>query len=300
MLLIIGLLVFGAISLALLSLLRQNVSPIEARLDMIRRQSHTVDSTEGELSTPFSSRVLAPSLRGIGRVATSVLPTSILASVENQLLLAGNPLKVGTFATIWVALIAIMAFLGLAVGLASGSFGSQSLVILMVMLMLGYMGPRMWLRGRVNTRQKATQKQLPDALDLITTCVEAGLGLDAALARVAEKTEGPLGDELRQALREIAMGRLRRDALTEMGDRTGVEDLISFIAAVTQAEQLGVSIGQVLRVQSVQMRTRRRQRAEKAAHQAPVKMMIPLVFLVFPAFMIVVLGPAMIQIKDTL
>ncbi len=143
-------------------------------------------------------------------------------------------------------------------------------------------------------------RSLPDALDLITTCVEAGLGLDAALAKVGEQMKGPLSEELSQMLREVSMGRLRREALTDLGERTGVPELISFVNAVIQAEQLGVSIGQVLKVQSDQMRTHRRQRAEQLAHEAPIKMMFPLVMCIFPAFMLVILGPAVIRIGEQL
>ena len=136
-------------------------------------------------------------------------------------------------------------------------------------------------RGR-RQRQHAIIKSLPDAFDLITTCVEAGLGLDAALARVAEKVEGPFAEELSRALRDIALGKSRRDALKELGERTGVPDLIQFTNAVIQAEAMGSSVGTVLRVQADQLRVRRRQRAEKAAYKAPVKMLFPLVHVHLP------------------
>jgi tight adherence protein C len=158
------------------------------------------------------------------------------------------------------------------------------------------MGPKIWLSNRVKHRQKEILKSLPDAFDLITVCVEAGLGLEAALARVAEKVQGPFGEELAVCLREVSLGKLRRDALREMSDRIGVPDLSTFISAVIQAESMGTSIATVLRVQAEQMRTRRRQRAEKAAHQAPIKMMFPLVLCIFPTLFIVILGPAGIQI----
>jgi len=176
----------------------------------------------------------------------------------------------------------------------------QKIAILGVFVLIGWMFPRMWLKGKLKSRQKVVIRALPDALDLITTCVEAGLGLDAALARVAEKSEGPLANELTRMLRDVAMGKLRKDALSEMSDRIGVEELSSFINSVIQAEQLGVGIAQVLRVQSDQMRTRRRQRAEKAAHEAPIKMIFPLVLFIFPAFLAVILGPAMIRISQAL
>jgi tight adherence protein C len=155
------------------------------------------------------------------------------------------------------------------------------------------------VRSRANGRQHAIIRSLPDAFDLITTCVEAGLGLDAALARVAEKVQGPFSEELSRALRDVALGKTRRDALRELGERTGVPDLIQFTNAVIQAEAMGSSIGTVLRVQSDQLRVRRRQRAEEAAYKAPVKMLFPLVLCIFPTLFVVILGPAAITISQS-
>jgi len=167
-------------------------------------------------------------------------------------------------------------------------------------LALGALMPKVWLDNRVRLRQKLILKSLPDAFDLITTCVEAGLGLEAALARVAEKVQGPFGEELTVMLQDVALGKLRRDALREVAERTGVPDLTSFINAVVQAETMGTSIAAVLRVQADQMRIRRRQRAEQEAQAAPIKMMFPLVLFIFPTMFIVILGPAAISIYETL
>ncbi len=200
-----------------------------------------------------------------------------------------------------------MSSLGLMVGfvLASvvvvwGTIGIQQAGAVLVFGVFGWMIPATWLKGRVKVRQKKVLKALPDALDLVTTCVEAGLGLDAALARVSEKSSGPLADEISNMLRDVAMGKMRREALTEMADKLGVDELTGFVNSIIQAEQLGVGIAKVLRVQSDQMRTRRRQAAEKAAHEAPIKMIFPLVLFIFPAFMLVILGPAVIRIASSL
>jgi tight adherence protein C len=179
-----------------------------------------------------------------------------------------------------------------------GPFIPHKVGVAGLFLFLGYSFPRMWLKGKVKSKQKAVIKSLPDALDLITTCVEAGLGLDAALQRVAERSEGPLAEELQKMLRDVAMGKLRREAMQEMSDRIGVEELSNFINSIIQAEQLGVGIAQVLRVQSDQLRTQRRQRAERQAHEAPIKMIFPLVLFIFPAFLAVILGPAVIRIAE--
>jgi tight adherence protein C len=181
-----------------------------------------------------------------------------------------------------------------------GTVGMAQAVVVLAFGVVGWMLPGMWLKGKVKRRQKGVIRSLPDALDLVTTCVGAGLGLDAALARVAEKSTGPLADELARMLREVAMGKLRREGLAEMAARIGVDELTGFVNAVIQSEQLGVGVAQVLRVQADQMRTRRRQRVEQTAHEAPIKMIFPLVLFIFPAFMLVILGPAVIRIAGSL
>jgi tight adherence protein C len=191
--------------------------------------------------------------------------------------------------------------LGLAfliVFVSGGSLGKLAIVILGATCLIGFYLPFYLINSRARQRQKSIIKTLPDSFDLITTCVEAGLGLDAALARVAEKVEGPFAQELQRAIRDVALGKSRRDALKELGERTGVQDLIIFTNAVIQAESMGSSIGQVLRVQADQLRVKRRQRAEEAAYKAPVKMLFPLVLCIFPTLFIVILGPAIITIMN--
>jgi tight adherence protein C len=162
---------------------------------------------------------------------------------------------------------------------------------------LGFYLPLLWLNLRVRRRQREMERALPDALDLLTISVEAGLGFDAAMSKVSEKSDNELSRAFARVNAEIRLGKLRREALRDMANRAGVQDISNFIAAVIQADQLGVSLSKVLRVQSEQMRVRRRQRAEELAAQAPIKMLFPLVFLVFPSIFIVLLGPAIIQIQ---
>jgi tight adherence protein C len=166
--------------------------------------------------------------------------------------------------------------------------------------LIGYVGPEFWLGGRVKKRQKGILLQIPDALDLLTISVRAGLGFDAALGKVVEKMKGPLVDEFRRALAEVRVGKARREALRDIVPRTEVQPLTNFIGAIIQAEQLGVSISKVLQVQSEQLRIERRQRAEEQAAKAPIKMLFPLVGCIFPSLFVVILGPAIILIMTNL
>jgi tight adherence protein C len=161
---------------------------------------------------------------------------------------------------------------------------------------LGFVLPEFWLGRKGRSRSFAMVLQLPDALDLLTISVEAGLGFDAALAKVVEKMEGPLVSEFRQALAEIRMGRSRRDALRDVISRADAQPVTNFIGAIVQAEQLGVPIAKVLQIQSQQLRIERRQRAEEAAAKAPVKMLFPMVGCIFPTIFIVILGPAIMTV----
>ncbi len=298
---IIGVLVFLAVISLVVGLARRSPSMIEARMQDFRTRAVETVEGEADLGVPFADRVLAPGVEALAKGVTSVLPTRVLANIEKQLVMSGNPMSLNTYVVIWVTSVSFMAGLVLAaVVVVWGTIGLQQAVAVLIFGVVGWMIPGTWLKGRVKARQKQVIKALPDSLDLVTTSVEAGLGLDAALARVSQKSSGPLAEELSRMLREVAMGKMRREALIEMAERLGVDELTSFINAIIQAEQLGVGIAQVLRVQADQMRTRRRQRAEKTAHEAPIKMIFPLVLFIFPAFMLVILGPAGIRIATSL
>jgi tight adherence protein C len=163
---------------------------------------------------------------------------------------------------------------------------------------LGFYFPVLSVRGRIRKRQENVLKALPDALDLLVICVEAGLGFDMAMGKVYEKWDNELALAFGRVLREIQLGKLRREALKDMSDRMDVPDVNSFTAAIIQADQLGVSMSKILKVQSEQMRIKRRQRAQEKAQQAPVKMMIPMVLLIFPSIYIVLLGPSVITVMN--
>ncbi len=254
----------------------------------------------GPPPTPsFSERVLSPMLHGAANGLGRLLPRSMLSGVERSLIIAGEPMTLSGFLTMVLVASGAALFLGVLIVFVSGaSFGAMQLGIIAVVSLIGFFMPFYMIKSRARQRQAAIIKSLADAFDLITTCVEAGLGLDAALARVAEKVPGAFAQELQRALRDVALGKSRRDALKELGERTAVPDLLQFTNAVVQAEAMGSSIGTVLRVQSDQLRVRRRQRAEEAAYKAPIKMLFPLVLCIFPTLFIVILGPAIITIMQ--
>ncbi len=175
-----------------------------------------------------------------------------------------------------------------------GSFikGRTGLLMAVVFAILGFYLPELWVQSRISRRQKEVRKAMPDALDLLTICVEAGLGFDAAMGKVHEKWENELSLIFGRVLREMQLGKLRRDALRDMSERVGIAEMTSFVAAIIQSEQLGVSMSNVLRIQSDGMRVKRRQLAEEEAQKAPIKMLFPMAILIFPSLMIILLGPA--------
>lgn len=244
----------------------------------------------------FSVRVVKPLVRNVAGRVNSLLPSTISQRLESAITSAGIKMTPGQF----IFLVAVTAgVIPLVLTLAVASGGSNPRTILMIwgtLTGVGIYGPRIWLLGRIKSRRKQIQRQLPDAFDLVTASVEAGLGVDSAFSRVIDKVEGPFAEELSRTMREIQMGRSRRDAFQDMADRTGVEELRSLVNSIIQAETMGISIGGVIRVQTGVMRTKRRQRAEEQAFKAPVKMVFPLVFFIFPAIGVVIGGPAVLQI----
>ncbi|TME45189.1 MAG: type II secretion system F family protein [Chloroflexi bacterium] len=273
---------------------------IAERLAQYRDHNLTLD--EIELSLPFSERFIKPALERIGSLLTSRMAKNRQVVLQNKLNLAGRPygLSVNGFevfkviAGIVVALIAFW-FGGL---VFSKTFFLQ-LGATGVGFLLGRYLPDVWINNKIKARQKELRLALPNALDLLTISVEAGLGFDAAIGRLVEKFHNALSDEFAQVLNEIRLGRPRLEALDDMGRRSGVEELHTFIQALIQSEQLGVGIAKVLRIQSEEMRRRRRQRAEEQAAQAPLKMLFPMIGCIFPTLFIVLMGPAVIIIIHT-
>lgn len=242
--------------------------------------------------TPFRERVLLPVVGGVARSVMQLLPQTFVARTGQRLTEAGNPMSLQAFFAVVVAL-GILLPLALFVLILNATEGLPGVAVFLVPIgaVFGAALPFIRLSRRVRARRLAIWKSLPSAFDLITTCVEAGLGLDAAFQRVTDKLEGPFADEVRQMLLEVEMGRPRREALEDIGHRAGVPDLLMFVNAVIQAQQLGTNLGKVLRAQAYQIRVKRRQRAEETARRMPIKMVFPLVFCTIPSLFIIILGP---------
>jgi len=241
-------------------------------------------------------------LRTIASAFSRFTPRRNIENTQHKLDLAGNPYGWSPVEFTGLRLISAVVCGGLLLGLMFATHAPWRNRVLLTVIAgaFGYFLPIVWLTLKIRSRQADILKALPDALDLLTISVEAGLGFDAAVARVTEKWKNELSEAFARVLVEIQMGKVRRQALRSMADRAEVAELTSFVAAIIQADQLGVSLARVLRIQSEQMRIRRRQRAEELAHQAPIKMMIPLVFLIFPALFVVLLGPALPKLMSGL
>lgn len=269
---------------------------ISQRLAEFSERGEQIQSLDDiELSQPFAERVIYPALRSFGEWVMRFTPQQALKNVEVQLERAGMG---NVDASMFYAMRFVLAF-GLGGLLAFVFWASptpqplgRSVMIVLGATLVGFLMPQMYVTSKMQRRQNEIRKAMPDALDLLTICVEAGLGFDAAMAKVAEKWDNELSLAFGRAIREIQLGKTRRDALRDMADRIGLPEMTSFVAAIIQSEQLGVSMANVLRIQSEQMRIKRRQRAEEEAHKAPIKMIIPMGLLIFPSLLILLLTPA--------
>jgi tight adherence protein C len=273
------------------------------RLEEFNRMGEEVSLEKIELSQPFSERVIYPMARALGQLAVRFTPQNALQSLQKKLELAGNPgnLEPSIFLTLQffgMLFFGGLIFLVFKVGNTNFSNG-RILLMTLLFALLGFYFPRLWLSSKISKRQKDIRRSMPDALDLLTICVEAGLGFDAAMAKVCEKWETELSLSFARVIQEVQLGKVRREAMKDMADRIGLTEMTSFVAAVIQSEQLGVSMAKVLRIQADQMRTRRRQIAEEEAHKAPIKMLIPMGLLIFPSLMIVLLTPAALRLMKS-
>lgn len=296
----IALMVFMALMLIILGIVSPRpADEVEARLVEYGGRPMTLE--EIELAQPFSQRVVIPLIQASSQFVQRFTPERTLETTRHNLDLAGNPnnWSATDFLGIRGLASAVLAVLTFFLGMLAGAEVGQRLLFTGAMALLGFFLPVVWLGSRIRKRQDEIVKALPDALDLLTISVEAGLPFDGAMQRVAEKWDNEISRGFQRMLTEMRVGKTRRQALRDMAERMEVPDITSFVAALVQADQLGISIAKVLRIQSEQMRIKRRQRAEEKAHQAPIKMLIPMTFLIFPTILIVILGPAIIMLKDS-
>ncbi|HBV98139.1 MAG: hypothetical protein JL50_00470 [Peptococcaceae bacterium BICA1-7] len=256
---------------------------------------------EKELSQSIGKRVFRPVLNRLVKLSSHLLPSEKEALLNRKIAAAGKP--GGHSPREFMAIKLIFAVSGPGLLILADTFLSinfnQYLLLLAAAALGGWKIPDFYLFQKISERKNEIEKSLPDVLDLITVSVEAGTGFDGALLKVVEKGKGALSAEFYIVLQECKMGKNRKDALRDMADRVGVDDLSSFVGSIIMAEQLGIGIGNVMRLQSDQMRRKRRQRAEETAMKAPVKMLVPMVTCIFPSIFVVLLGPAAISIYNT-
>lgn len=292
--------IVGAIILVMIGLRDSNQEDkLQQRLAEFAARGENASLEEIELSQPLSERIIVPLARNLGQFAVRFTPQNAIQSTAHMLDLAGNPRGLDP-SIFWLArfIFAILLGGGLFFVFSITNINwplSRRLLIVALAILFGFFLPQMLLQSKIDRRQKSVRKSMPDALDLLTICVEAGLGFDGAMQKVYEKWDNELSLAFGRALREIQLGKLRREALRSMADRLGVPEMSSFVAAVIQSEQLGVSMAKVLRIQSDQMRIKRRQLAEEEAHKAPIKMLIPMALLIFPSICIVLMTPALLM-----
>lgn len=274
------------------------LDPVQARLQQIAVRPRTLE--ELELQRPLAERTIKPIIRGIASLIGRFYPANTVRSLDRKLKRAGME---HTSTEFFLGVKGFAALVGAMVAstLANVIFldAAQTAMGFGVGLFLGFMAPDFYLRSKASGRNNGILETLPDALDLLTISVEAGLGFDAAIVKVTEKLKGPLSDEFMRAAGEQRVGKSRQEALRAITDRIEVRELRSFISAIIQADQLGVSMSKVLRIQSEQLRQERRQRAEEKAAKAPILIMLPTIGCIFPSLFVVILAPAALSAMST-
>jgi tight adherence protein C len=301
---VIFLVVVGAIVLVVVGMRdAQKGDALQGRLAEFAARGETASLEDIEMSQSLSERIFLPLARKFGEFAQRFTPQNALQATALKLELAGNPRGLEP-ATLWIfRFIAPIVIGGVLIFVFSVSnvkwdWGRKGAIIAAAVAMGFYM-PEMYLNSIIARRQKAVFRAMPDALDLLTICVEAGMGFEGAIAKVSEKWDNELSMQFKRVIREIQLGKIRREALRDMALRIGLPEMTSFVAAVIQSELLGVSMAKVLRIQSDQMRMKRRQRAEEEAHKAPIKMLLPMGLLIFPSICIVLMAPAVLRLMTT-
>lgn len=277
---------------------RKNI--VSVRLNAIAKDN--TKDRDDELNQPLFVRIIKPMLDSVNKTIIKVTPKEVILGLEKKVIVAGYPFNLSykDWINIQVIIIACLPLVTAAIGYYLSLDIRTIFFIAVIEAGIGMVIPNLILSKKVGERQRLITNALPDVLDLLTVSVEAGLGFDGALAKVIDKMPGPLAYEFENVLQEMKVGKQKKDALRDMAERINVQDLTTFIGSIIQADQLGVSIGNVLRLQSEQIRQKRRQRAQEKAMKAPVKMLIPMVLFIFPTIFSVLIGPVVIRVVNTL
>jgi tight adherence protein C len=302
MLFLMGVLLVVASLLLLYMALRpgEATGGLNRSLAVLQAMSDAPKELRADIDKPFADRVLEPLRARALKLGRRLIGADTAERLRRKLDHAGNP--PGLTVDRIISGKVLCAGLGMGGGAVAGMFFHVHLVtgvvLALIGLVIGFFGPDLYLYQRTYNRAEMLRREMPDAVDLMTISVEAGLGFDAAVQQVARNTEGPLSEEFARMLREMQLGQGRGEALRGLADRTSLDEVRSFVSAMVQADSFGIPIAQVLRVQSGEMRVKRRQRAEEKAQQVPVKMTVPLIFCILPTLFIMILGPAALQIMD--
>lgn len=295
MLLLIFILAFATVSLLSWEVMRPKPDVLARR---VRGGAPVATASQRRREGSFSTRIIKPGARRLGHRLAALLPQNVVRSVDRMLVMANEPWSLHGFLATWAIVFTAGVLLFLWVAISGGIAPLQSISLLVLFVFFPAILPYAVLRHRVRKRQKQITLALPNALDLLTTCVEAGLGVDAAFGLVTQQTEGPLSDTFAEYLKQAGLGRSRKDALAYVAERAGVPDLIELSASINQAEELGTTMGDVLRRQAEDLRALRRVRAQQAAQRAPVLMTIPLALCFLPAMGAVVVVPSILNLLD--
>lgn len=272
----------------------ERITARAVRARLVAYDPAPVVKREEDLREPFASRVLVPAAGALVDLARRFVPSEYVEKARHKLILAGKnqPEDLDRYLIGRILSLIAVPILWLAVWKLTSLHGTHLLAVIVLIGMGGVLGPDASLNRQVADRQHRIRNKLPDVLDLLTISVEAGLGFDQALGRTVTMVPGPLADEFNRMMGEMRAGASRADALTALDERTEVPELKSFILALLQADTFGVSVGTILRTQAVEMRVKRRQRAQEQAQKAPVKMLFPMVFCIMPSLFVVIAGPA--------
>ena len=269
-----------------------NADVVEGRL-RVYETGLPVSVTEIELREPFGERVLRPFAKRLGKLVEQSLPDKARQQIAHNLVVAGRPggMSAGDFIAMRYVLTAALCCFGILIGVLTHNPIALALLAA-VGAAVGLYGPVFWLRMKLNGRRSDIQAALPDVMDVLVVCVEAGLTFEAAMEKVVEKFDHALADEFSRVMQEVRLGRPRLEALNDMGERTGVDELNNFVQAIIQSEQLGSGISRILRIQAEEIRTKRLITAQERGARASLKMLIPMLACIFPTLWVILLGPA--------